>query len=118
MKIIICHKCQHQWSFEPPLERRAECPKCAAYARACMNCRFFDRHAHHECREEQAEWVKEKDAGNFCGYFEPGQGERRGVERLAAQAKLDALFGGAKPTEEQPGKSLEDELSRFLDQKK
>lgn len=118
MKSIACHKCQTEWTYEPPLERRAECPKCGFDAHVCLNCRFFDRGAHHECREEQAEWVKEKEDANFCSYFEPGRGERRHAERTAAQAKLDALFGGPKPDEDDAKKSLAAELEKFLSGKK
>lgn len=118
MKSIVCHKCQHSWTYEPPLARKAECPQCTADAHVCLNCAFFDRNAHHECREEQAEWVKEKERSNFCSYFEPGLGERRSTERLAAQSKLDALFGGAKPSESKPGASLQDDLAKFLNSKK
>ena len=118
VKTIICHKCQNEWTYVPPLERRSECPQCSSDGRACLNCRFFDRNAHHECREEQAEWVKEKERGNFCSYFEPGQGERRHAERLASQSKLDALFGNANVVEPKPEASLEDELAKFLAKKK
>jgi hypothetical protein len=91
---IACHKCGHTWTFLPPLGRRDECPKCHADAKVCLNCRFHDRGAHHECREEQAEWVKEKAEGNFCGFFE-AKAEQGGVgdAEAKARAKLAALFG-------------------------
>ena len=46
------------------------CPKCGNDSRVCKNCRFFDLNSYRSCREEQSEWVKEKDRGNFCGFFE------------------------------------------------
>src|SRR4051812_2728798 len=111
---IACHKCQHNWSYEPPLARRAECPQCRGDARVCRNCRLFDTSAHHECREEQAEWVKEKDRSNFCSYFTP-EARARGTGDLAnTKAKLDQLFGGAKEQRAPTMPNVADELARFL----
>ena len=122
---LSCHKCGAQWQQEPPIGRRDECPKCHSDAKCCLNCRWYDRGAHHECREEQAEWVKEKAQGNFCGLFvpkpEPGAGPSgKAAEQAKAQGKLDLLFGGPKPEAEpeKPGASLADQLKRFLDEKK
>jgi len=118
---LSCHKCGHSWQIEPPIARREECPRCRGDAKCCLNCRYYDRGAHHECREDQAEWVKEKAQGNFCGWFEPNAGPTAcAAELTQAQNKLDALFGGAKsqPDAPKPGASLGDELKRFLEQKK
>ena len=115
---IACHKCRHVWTFEPPLERRAECPKCHEDAHACLNCRFYDPGAHHECREEQAEWVKEKDRSNFCSYFTPRASADLQDEAAKAKAKLAGLFGDAKPAAAKPAASVADELARFLATKK
>ena len=114
---ITCHKCQHSWTFEPPLERKAECPACHRDARVCLNCRHYDTGAHHECREEQAEWVKEKDRSNFCSYFEAGGAAGRVADEAKAIEKLASSFGGAKP-EPRPGASIADELAKFLNGKK
>jgi hypothetical protein len=60
---------------------------------SCKNCTFYDVTAHHECREPIAEWVADKECGNFCGYFEPCAGERGAADDVAsAKAKLEALF--------------------------
>ena len=42
----------------------------APYLHCCRNCRFHDAAAHNQCREPQADWVKEKEMANFCDYFE------------------------------------------------
>jgi hypothetical protein len=47
------------------------CPKCDRDLHVCMNCRFYDPHYHNECRETQAEWVRDKEKANYCDYFEP-----------------------------------------------
>jgi hypothetical protein len=107
--------------------RRDECPECGLDARVCFNCRFHDRSAYRECREEQAEWVKEKNAGNFCGFFDASANSRgTSNEDQAVRAKLDKLFGGGGvPSEsaeasdvKKPTASLQDELAKFLNSKK
>jgi hypothetical protein len=101
------------------LTRRAECPACRRDAKVCLNCRFFDRGAHHECLEEQAEWVPDKEMGNFCTYFE-GRGETSPeAAKDQVQARLKGLFkepgtGGAQA----PAPSLAADLARFLASKK
>jgi uncharacterized OB-fold protein len=39
--------------------------------KCCYNCKFYDRDAHHQCREPQAEWVRYKEKANLCSYFVP-----------------------------------------------
>jgi hypothetical protein len=115
---IACHKCQHVWTYTPPLERRAECPKCRFDARVCLNCKHYDPGSHRECREDQAEWVKEKDHGNFCSYFDGNpNAAARGAELDKVKGKLDQLFGGAKPEAPKAGQSLADELAKFMSKK-
>jgi hypothetical protein len=119
---IACHKCRHAWSFEPPMGRRDECPRCHVDVRVCLNCRHYDPGAHHECREEQAEWVKDKASGNFCSYFEGSDAEgRRPGDVAGAKVQLDQLFAkGPAAAEARPAPSaaLADQLRRFLDAKK
>ena len=56
-------------------------------------CTFYDVTAHHECREPTAEWVADKERGNFCGMFRAFTGERAAANDVAsAKAKLEALF--------------------------
>ncbi len=35
----------------------------------CINCRFFCKGAHYDCRENIDELVKDKDRPNFCEFF-------------------------------------------------
>jgi len=110
--------------------RRDECPACGLDSRACLNCRFYDRSAYHECREEQAEWVKEKNAGNFCGFFDANANiSAAGLADQSARSKLDKLFNDASAPSDMataPGSSgakkaaasLQDELAKFLNSKK
>ncbi len=89
-----CHKCQAE---VPGREfgRGAACPQCRADVHACLNCDHYDSGAHHECREPQAEWVREKDRGNFCDYFRFRQGvhgQRAAGAISDTKKKLDDLF--------------------------
>jgi hypothetical protein len=73
---------------------RDTCTHCSTDLHVCRNCAFYDEGAYHECREPQAEWVKNKEKSNVCEYFKPaakgGQGD---VDAKAKQlAALDDLF--------------------------
>ncbi|MGZ3806110.1 MAG: hypothetical protein ACXVB4_17985, partial [Pseudobdellovibrionaceae bacterium] len=48
--------------------RRDECSQCRSDVHVCKNCEFYDPKAYNECREPQADVVKEKDRANFCDY--------------------------------------------------
>ena len=96
--------------------RRDECPRCQSDARVCLNCVFYDSGSYRECREEQADWVKEKSTGNFCSYFTASASPRgSGSADEVARSKLDQLFGGAKPQSEEskPGASMAEQLAKF-----
>ena len=75
---------------------RDTCPRCDADLHACRNCRHYDPGAHHECRENQAEWVRDKERNNRCDYFDPLAEAWRGGAAPpagdAARAGFDALF--------------------------
>lgn len=120
MPVLTCHSCQHTWPIDPPIARSEECPGCRRDAKVCLNCRFYSPSAYRECLESEASWVKVKDRGTFCDYFEPGElaASSPGEAKTAATAKLDALFSGIAAPEEPKGPaSLEDELARFLKDK-
>ncbi len=68
-----CWKCGEVIEL-PPAGRvlsRDTCPKCDYDLRACRNCRFRDPAKHNQCAETQAEWVRDKEASNYCDYFSP-----------------------------------------------
>ncbi|NRA44797.1 MAG: hypothetical protein HRU09_07570 [Oligoflexales bacterium] len=111
LKSIICHACHHTWTFEPPLGRRDECPACHIDCRVCLNCIHYDPGAHHECREPQAEWVRDKDSGNFCGYFSPKSDKAQTASATNQHDKLESLFkNDSKPSDQEEKKisSLDD----------
>jgi hypothetical protein len=94
------------WNCGAPLTaldygRADTCRKCGRDTKVCKGCEFYDRDAHNECRETQADRVVEKERSNFCDYFRPnaGKGANAGESRDAMKAAADALFGGGKKGE-------------------
>ena len=95
-----CWNCGAEVDGVPlPVGRGEECPKCVAALRACRMCRFYDPNVSNDCREPMADVVADKERANTCDYYSPAGGQERGDagEGDAARAKLDAVFGGAKP---------------------
>ncbi len=68
---LICWSCKNEISLTGRATRTDACPKCDNPIKCCYNCRFYDRDAHHQCLETQAEWVRYKEKANFCEYFAP-----------------------------------------------
>jgi hypothetical protein len=119
MKTIACFKCAKTWVFAPPLGRGDECPACRWDAHVCLNCLHYEKNAHHECREPQAEYVQNKERSNFCDYFEAiSTRSQLGLDIASHKDKLEQLFSNAgqkldDSSDSQP-KSLHDELQEFL----
>lgn len=87
-----CFNCSAELSFGFTPGRREECPKCGADVHVCRNCKNYDKNAYNECREPQADVVKEKDRANFCDYFQLG-GAGGGVDKQKdLRAAAEALF--------------------------
>ena len=76
---------------------RDACPKCGTDLHSCRNCQFFDPGKHNQCAEPQAEWVRDKEAANYCDYFRPNptllaRGSRPASKADGAKKKFDSLF--------------------------
>jgi hypothetical protein len=94
---LTCWSCGAGLAGVPlPIGRREECPQCAASLHACRQCIHFDPKANKSCREPVADEVVEKEAGNFCDYFQPRAGLSKGgdPEAADARARLARTFGG------------------------
>lgn len=91
---MYCHHCGEEIRLQHKLGRQETCPKCESVLHCCLNCRFFDEVAYHQCRESQTEWVQDKRMANFCDYFEPGdkKGQSSSSKAEEARKKLDQLF--------------------------
>jgi hypothetical protein len=94
-----CWKCGETISLPPAtrLGTRESCPRCDADLHSCRNCRFFDPRKHNQCSETQAEWVRDKEAANYCDYFQPTSRapmarDRRMGPAEDARKKFDSLF--------------------------
>ncbi|MEO8445347.1 MAG: hypothetical protein ABI567_10125 [Gammaproteobacteria bacterium] len=87
-------------SLALPLGRTEECPKCRSPLHVCRLCRSYDRSRPRQCREEDAEEVRDKERPNFCDWFKPRPGAfdaAGAAAESAAKAAADSLFGGGKP---------------------
>lgn len=95
---MFCWKCGAAIEVKPG-ERfgsRDECTRCGADLHSCRNCRFYDTSKNNQCAESQAEWVRDKEAANYCDYFQPStQPAKRAAQSSSAQdakKKFDSLF--------------------------
>ncbi|MCK5147534.1 hypothetical protein KAR48_12325 [bacterium] len=91
-----CHKCSHEVERSQKPGRADYCPKCSSALRCCMNCDLYLETAYHQCRENQAEWVFDKEAPNFCSYFKMNTKDvkkKKNDKAADARRKLDELFG-------------------------
>lgn len=76
---------------------RDECPRCKFSVHSCRNCRFYDPGRNNQCAEPHVEWVRDKEAANYCDYFQPatGAGSRPaagGDQSGDVRKKFDSLF--------------------------
>lgn len=98
---MICHcwKCGEAATFAPGerIGSRETCRRCDADLHCCKNCEFYDPAKHNQCTESQAEWVRDKEAGNYCDYFRPASRKPPLISPSTsntadAKKKFDALF--------------------------
>jgi len=91
--VRACHRCGSEVALER-VGARDTCEKCRAYLHCCRNCEFYERGAHNDCREPNAELVAEKEAGNFCDYFRFAAAAKPASRRPPedARAELERLF--------------------------
>jgi len=104
-----CFKCGSTLRIDIPIGRRSACPECDADLHACIQCRYYDESAPHECREPHAEKYLDKEASNACDLYQLGDGASRRRQGSAQQArdKLAALFGEAPKKIDEPKDALE-----------
>ena len=93
---MICWKCHKDINIEKPV-RGDECPHCHADLHVCKACEFYESGAHNDCRETSAEFVSDKERGNFCDYFRAstkmgGAGNSGNDKAAAARDAFNSLF--------------------------
>jgi hypothetical protein len=98
-----CWTCRNELYFDVKVGvkvgRRDSCMHCGADLHCCKNCRLYDPNIHNQCREQVAEYIRDREGGNFCPHFDfKDQGAAPGVDDAAAKAKskLDDLFKNLK----------------------
>ncbi len=93
---MICWKCRKETNIQKPV-RGDECPNCHADLHVCKACEFYESGAHNDCRETSAEYVGDKERGNFCDYFRASTkiaaGSTGNDKAAAAKDAFNALFG-------------------------
>jgi len=95
-----CWKCGTEYKLSGSPGRSETCERCGSDLKVCLNCVSYDRRAAYQCRDRRAEAVEEKEAANFCEYFEMIRSEFVATEDTFSQTResqaresLKKLFG-------------------------
>ena len=92
-----CYRCGASLAeISLPFLRLEECPSCANYLHVCRMCVYFDPAVPKQCREDDAEEVREKEQANFCEWFKPDNSAfdpSFSASEVKAKDGLAALFG-------------------------
>ena len=99
-----CYKCLNEIHFIVTVGikvgRLDTCDHCGAYLHCCKNCRFYDPSLHNECQILEADFIRDREAANFCHHFEiKDWGDERPTLDDSAQkakAKLEEMFKNLK----------------------
>jgi len=93
-----CYRCGTEWREEKRPSAKDFCGNCHAYVRCCLNCRFYDEHAHNHCKIPTTEWVGDAEKGNFCDEFtfadRPAEGQPASEEEKPRKA-WEKLWGNS-----------------------
>jgi DNA-directed RNA polymerase subunit RPC12/RpoP len=110
-----CYRCGESLAaLTLPFSRRDACPACSVHLHVCRMCEYFDPAVVRQCREDDAEEVKEKERVNFCEWFKPcaeAFDPRRANKDAQARSDLAALFGEG----EEKTQSDDDQLRKVED---
>lgn len=89
---VVCFHCGTAATFVDRLGFREECIQCRRDLHSCRCCQHYDPKVYNECRETQAEVIREKEKANYCDYFSPktksGSGGPTKEDLLAAAENL------------------------------
>ena len=108
-----CYRCNTDWTSEKKQPAVKECcPSCNAYLHCCLNCRFYDEHAHNKCRIPTTDWVGDRAGPNFCDDFEFGEHgpTQNNAKQDQARDALGKLFGEESASPQKTGKDGLDAL--------
>lgn len=86
-----CWKCAKLISEEAvKIGFRAACPHCGIDLHTCTNCRYYAKGKPNDCAIPGTEYVRDREANNFCEDFKPKLEAKPGSE--PEKKKFDSLF--------------------------
>ena len=97
-------------TYRLPLSRASVCLSCEVDLKVCLNCSFYDEAFYQQCRESEAELVRDKEGANFCDFFKPSKKTNIENENNKRLEDLNRLF-----QESPEGKSSPKKLSKLED---
>ncbi|MGD2167018.1 MAG: hypothetical protein PVF63_02860 [Gammaproteobacteria bacterium] len=107
---VACYYCGSSLAAAMP-GRLEECANCGKYIHVCRMCACYDpRETSKQCREDDAEEVRDKQAANFCDYFRLAGNafDAAGIRAdTAARSQLADLFDDTE-VGERPARPSED----------
>lgn len=86
-----CHACKAEIAIEK-ISFHDECRKCGSDLHVCLNCLFYDTGKANACREDSADYVRERDKANYCEYFRLNDKEQDGSVKEKAEELWKGLF--------------------------
>jgi hypothetical protein len=112
----VCHFCQKPVDLSVPIGERDHCESCKSDLHCCRNCKFHDPGYPNECRETFSPFIRDREAFNFCHYFQFIVTEDdNDADLLKAKSALNTLFGpkgDSAPTKPDLKKELEERLAK------
>jgi len=89
-----CHFCETEIPSTMIIGHASICSFCGRPLKVCLNCRFYDPNAYHECREEIDEPVTYKDLANFCDHFvlKESSNKKQTKSQEEARSRFFSLF--------------------------
>ena len=90
---MYCYHCgtYQEESALHKISFRAECIQCGASLHSCVNCRYYKEGMPNDCEIAEVENVRNKEAMNFCEFFQSSQ-NIGGVKKNAGKERFDDLF--------------------------
>ncbi|MFH2203052.1 MAG: hypothetical protein ABIJ96_08060 [Elusimicrobiota bacterium] len=73
--------------------RGKDCPGCGEDTKICRNCDLYAPGLNSDCREPQADLIKNKERANYCEFFKSGNPKRSAPpESGTSKDAFSALF--------------------------
>ena len=92
MVSVLCFGCKKMSVNLQSIGRKDECQFCGADLHVCKNCDFYDPKVYNECKESQADVVRERERSNFCDFFKAKKTGGGLSDKEKMKAAAEALF--------------------------